>query len=94
MFHWVPRRIETHVRICVQALLIERVAELACNQPWSQIRRILQTLQVTEFETSKHRFFRRNELTAQLSQTLKSLDVPVPKSVLALEKLMPAQANV
>ena len=78
----------------MQALLIERVAELACNQPWSQIRRILQTLQVTEFETSKHRFFRRNELTAQLSQTLKSLDVPVPKSVLALEKLMPAQANV
>jgi transposase len=94
MFHWVPRRIETHVRICVQALLIERVAELACNQPWSQIQRILQTLQVTEFETSKHRFFRRNELTAQLSQTLKSLKVPVPKSILALEELTQAQANV
>jgi hypothetical protein len=75
-------------------LLIERVAELACNQPWSQIRRILQTLQVTEFETPKHRFFQRNELTAQLSQTLKSLDVPVPKSILALEELTPAQTNV
>ncbi len=65
MFHWVPRRIETHVRICVLALLIERVAEIACQQPWSQILRVLQTLQVTEFFSLKHRFFRRNELTPE-----------------------------
>jgi len=78
----------------VQALLIERVAELAYNQPWPQTQRVLQTLQVTEFETSKHRFFRRNELTAQLSQTLKSLDVPAPKSILALEDLTSAQDDV
>jgi transposase len=31
MFHWVPRRIETHVRFCVMALLIERVVEIACR---------------------------------------------------------------
>ena len=87
MFHWVPRRIETHVRICVLALLIERVAEIACQQPWSQIRRELQKLQVTEFLTLKHRFFRRNELTPKMSQMLKTLDVPAPKSVLAVENL-------
>jgi hypothetical protein len=34
MFHWLPHRIEAHVRICVLALLIERVAELACAQSW------------------------------------------------------------
>ncbi len=28
MYHWSPRRIETHVRICVLSLLIERIAEL------------------------------------------------------------------
>ena len=49
MFHCVTRRIETHVRICVLALLIERVAEIAWQKPWSQIRRQLQWLQVTEF---------------------------------------------
>ena len=87
MFHWIARRIETHVRICVLALLIERVAEITCQQPWSQIRQILQTLQVTEFETSKHRFFRRNELTPKVSQTLKTLAVPAPKSILAVEEL-------
>jgi transposase len=87
MFHWVPRRIETHVRICVLALLIERVAEIACQQPWSQIRRVLQTLQVTEFFSLKHRFFRRNELTPELSQMLKTLDIPTPKSILSVENL-------
>jgi hypothetical protein len=72
---------------CQLALLIERVAEIACQQPWSQIRHLLQMLQVTEFETSKHRFFRRNELTPKMSQTLKTLDVQAPKSILAVEKL-------
>jgi transposase len=87
MFHWVPRRIETHVRICVLALLIERVAEVACQQPWSQIRRQLQTLQVTEFFSLKHRFFRRNEMTPQVSQMLKTLDIAAPKSILSIENL-------
>ncbi|MBM9529824.1 hypothetical protein JWG42_06625 [Desulfoprunum benzoelyticum] len=28
------RRIETHVKICVLALQIERVAEISCGLPW------------------------------------------------------------
>jgi transposase len=87
MFHWVPRRIETHVRICVLALLIERVAEIACQQTWSQIRCQLQTLQATEFFSLKHRFFRRNEVTPEVSQLLKTLDIPAPQSILMLENL-------
>jgi transposase len=87
MFHWVPRRIETHVRICVLSLLIERVAEIACQQPWSQIRGKLQALQVTEFLSLKHRFYRRNELTPEVSQTLKTLAVAASKSILAVENL-------
>jgi transposase len=31
MYHWLTRRIESHVRICVLALLIERIAELSCR---------------------------------------------------------------
>jgi hypothetical protein len=68
-------------------LLIERVAEIACQQPWSQIRRVLQTLQVTEFFSLKHRFFRRNELTPELAQMLKTLNISTPKSVLSVENL-------
>ena len=31
MYHWVSRRIEAHVRICVLAPLIERLAEFSCG---------------------------------------------------------------
>jgi len=81
----VNPKIVPHVRICVLALLIERVAEIACQQPWSQIRRQLNKLQVTEFYSLKHRFFQRNELTPEVTQMLKTLDITAPKSVLSVE---------
>jgi len=86
MYHWVSRRIETHVRICVLALLIERVSELTCNKPWDQIRRSLDTLQVAEFENSFYRFFYRNELTPEATNILKALKIHAPKQILRIEK--------
>ena len=86
MYHWVPRRIETHVRLCVLALLIERVAELCCNKPWGQIREALERLQVTKFENSSHRFLHRNELDPETAKVLKSLKITTPKQVLKIEK--------
>ena len=35
MYHWLPHRIEAHVKICVLALLIERLAEIRCAKSWS-----------------------------------------------------------
>ena len=87
MYHWVPRRIETHVRLCVLALLIERVAELSCGKPWSQIRESLDRLQATRFENSFHSFFHRNELNSETSKVLKSLKIKAPKKVLEIEKI-------
>ncbi|MEM5787353.1 MAG: IS1634 family transposase, partial [Syntrophobacteraceae bacterium] len=34
MYHWLPKRIETHVKLCVFSLLIERVVEIKCKRPW------------------------------------------------------------
>jgi len=82
MFHWLPHRIEAHVRICVFALLIERVAELVCSQSWLRIRRALDALQATEFHTSTQSFFRMNEVSQPLRQLFKSLAIPLPKRVL------------
>jgi len=87
MFHWVPRRIEAHVKICVISLLIERMAEISCGQPWSRIRSQLEKLQISEFLTPEYRFFRRNELPADTRNILKTLNVSVPPLVLGLEKL-------
>ena len=87
MYHWVPRRIETHVRLCVLALLIERVAELSCDKPWGRIREALDRLQATKFENSSHRFFHRNELDPETNKILKSLKIKAPSKVLEIEKI-------
>ncbi len=87
MYHWAPRRIETHVRICVLALLIQRVAELSCQMPWSKIHSVLQQLQVTECQTSDHVFFRLNEVSAEVKEIFKKLGIPLPKSVIGINPL-------
>jgi transposase len=82
MYHWLGRRIEAHIKLCVFALLIERVAELQCKQPWPKIRRTLATLQASEFHTPNYRFFQRNEPSPELLRILKSLEIPARKVVL------------
>jgi transposase len=87
MYHWAPRRIEAHVRICVIALLIERLAELSCGQPWHRIRHHLESLQATEFFNLNYRFFCRNEVSKKVRDILNTLKIQIPKQLLHLEKL-------
>jgi hypothetical protein len=85
MHHWLPRRIEAHVKICVLALLIQRVAEVSCKQTWAQLHHALSELQATQFQTPTHQFFRRNELPREAAQILKSLKISTPPVVLSVE---------
>lgn len=85
MFHWASRRIEAHVKICVLALMIERIAELKCDMPWNQIRRSLDEMQVTEFFQINHRVLMRNELTPKAKNILKLLNITPPKRVVDLQ---------
>ncbi len=87
VYHRLSRRIEAHVKICMMALLIERVAELACDRSWSQIHHVLTGLKATEFHTSSHLFFKRNEASPQLRNMLKKLAIPLPNSVLSITPL-------
>jgi transposase len=87
VYHRLSRRIEAHVKICVMALLIERVAELACEQPWFQIRPQLARLQATEVRTPSHIFFKRNQPTQAVRKLLKTLEIPLPKTILSLSPL-------
>jgi len=91
MYHWASRRIEAHVKICVLALLIERIAELACGKPWQRIREALEKLQATEFLDLNHRVLMRNELPADTRKMLKLLKITPPRQVLRLEKQHPNQ---
>jgi hypothetical protein len=87
MYHWLSRRIEAHVKICVLALLVERIAEHVCQQPWPRLAAALERLQVTEFRTETHVFFRRNEVPEAASSVLKKLDIRPPKLLLDVKPL-------
>jgi transposase len=41
IYHWRSRRIIAHVKLCVLALLLERAAEIRCQQTWRTIRHTL-----------------------------------------------------
>jgi len=85
MHHWAPRRIATHVKICVLALLLERIAELQCGEPWTQIRPVLTKLQATEFKNQRHCFLHINEPCNELRRLMKKLGIPLPKRVFGAE---------
>jgi transposase len=87
MYHWASRRIEAHVKICVLALLIQRVAELNCGMPWNQIRRELDGLQITNFYNLNFRVLMRNKLSVGIRKVLKLLKISSPKKVIHLEKI-------
>ena len=86
MYHWLSRRIEAHVKICVLALMIERIAERTCRQPWSKMARSLQKLQVTKFFNLNHRVCLRNEIPADTRNILNKLKINPPKQLVHLEK--------
>lgn len=86
MYHWLNKRVVTHVKICVLALLIERIAELSCEQPWSHIRRSLDKLKVGEFQNKEFRFLRRCEIAPGTDNILTILKINPPKILLSLKK--------
>jgi transposase len=87
MYHWAARRIETHVKICVLALLIERVAERECGQPWSRIRLNLAKLQATEFQNDQHSFFQINSAPDACRELMKKLATQLPTKVFGIKAL-------
>jgi transposase len=84
MFHRASRRIEAHVKLCVLALLLQRVAELECKSSWMRLHEELRKLQATEFAAQSRRFFQRNEVPAGCAPILKQLKIETPAKLLAL----------
>ncbi len=86
MYHWATRRIESHVKVCMLSLLIQRVAELETDMTWHQIKGGLDDLQVTKLFDLNHRVLIRNEPTKKLLNIIKKLKVTLPKKVLDVQK--------
>ena len=87
MFHRLSERIEAHVKLCVLALQLARVAELRVGKPWRHIRDALAAVQVTEFTTPTHRFFRSNRVPSTAAEVMRALKIEPPKQVLSVSPL-------
>jgi transposase len=92
MFHWTPRRIEAHVRLCVLALQMQRAAEIRCRQPWSQIAHALAALKAIRYTVEKRTIVQRTKIPPPLAETLKTLGVSTPKKILAVDEPVPEPA--
>lgn len=82
VFHWTEPRIVAHVKLCVLALLLQRVAEIECDDTWRNVRDALTSLQVVEFVTPTGTFVRTTLPSADALGYLKKLKLSRPPKVL------------
>jgi Transposase DDE domain len=92
MFHWTPRRIEAHVRLCVLALQMQRAAEIRCTLPWSRIAHELGALQAVRYLTGGRTIVQRTKVADSLGSILKKLGVSMPKQVLSISEPVTTRA--
>src|SRR6202046_5535407 len=86
MFHWTPRRIEAHVKLCVLALQMQRAAEIRCQLPWARIAHALCGLKAVRYRCESRTIVQRSQIPAELSALLKTLNISIPKQVLSVEE--------
>jgi hypothetical protein len=84
MFHWTPRRIVAHVKLCVLALMIQRAAEIAAEAPWSRLVDVLERLKAVRYTAEGATIVQASRITPELAAILKKLDVSGPKPILAV----------
>ena len=84
MFHWMPHRITAHVRLCVLALMIQRAAEIATGLPWGRLAGMLERLKAVRYTSEGRTFVQATTVSPELAEVLKKLDVPAPKTILAV----------
>ena len=93
MFHWTPRRIEAHVKLCVLALQMQRAAEIRCQLPWTRIAHVLCGLKAVRYRCEGRAIVQRSKITAELAAILKTLKISVPKQILSVEEPPAATAT-
>jgi Transposase DDE domain len=84
MFHWTPRRIVAHVKLCTLALMIQRAAEIATEAPWSHLADVLERLKAVRYTAEGETIVQASRITPELAAILKKLDISKPKPILAV----------
>jgi transposase len=89
IYPWRARRIIAHVKLCVLALLLERAAEIRCQQTWRTIRHTLDQLQVVRYRMHGKTIVQSTRVTAPMAALLRSLGVPLPQRILEVSDEAP-----
>src|SRR4051794_36732264 len=84
MFHWAPRRIEAHVKLCVLALQVQRTAEIRTGLSWARIAHLLGTLKAVRYVVERQTIVQRTKIGHELVGLLKKLGISAPKQVMAV----------
>jgi hypothetical protein len=88
MFHWTPRRIEAHVKLCVLALQMQRAAEIRCGLPWARIAHQLGALKAVRYQAGGRGIVQRTKIASELADLLKKLGIAIPKRLLAVTEAL------
>ena len=78
VYHWVPHRIEAHIKLCVLALLLERVAEIRAGDTWRNVVAQLDTIKVVDYVRGEAQVRQTTDLRGDVSALLGKLGVPLP----------------
>jgi transposase len=84
MFHWTPRRIEAHVKLCVLALQMQRSAEIRTGLPWARVAHVLAALKAVRYRSETRTIVQRTKIGAELAGLLKKLRISTPKQLMAV----------
>ena len=82
--HWAPHRIHAHVAIAVLALLLERVAEHACEDTWRNIRDDLKQIKLARLSGPNGDLWQTTEPASAASNRMKSLQIDNPPLLVEL----------
>jgi transposase len=82
LYHWRPHRIIAHVKLCVLALLLQRAAEIRCQQSWRTIHHTLDQLQVVRYRLHGKTILQSTRVTTSMAEILQTLGIPLPKKML------------
>ncbi len=85
VYHRREDRIRAHVLLCWLALLLIRIAENATKQPWPQIRREMQRVQLGTFTGPAGTFRKRTDLTSSQKTILSALTLTDPPRIFDAE---------
>jgi transposase len=86
IYHWRSHRIIAHVKLCVLALLLERAAEIRCQQTWRTIRHTVDQLKVVRYRMQGKTILQSTQVTSAMAKLLRSLGIPQPQKILEVSE--------